>query len=510
MRSTLIIVLGLLVASGSCDQALADSFDVVILNGRVIDPESGVDSVRNLGLRGSQIAAITEEPIEGTKTIDARGLIVAPGFIDLHAHGQCLAADRMQAFDGVTTTLELEAGSWPVADWYALQAKQRRALNYGTAAGWAHARVATFEAQPAGPGFRGLQAAFAQRKWVETVADQDQIRQIIDSLEQGLRDGGLGIGCLAGYVPAYGFKEMLAVHQLAARYDVPTFTHIHHLGQTDPNSSVQAYGELIAYAAATGARAHICHFNSTSFRDVGQAAEMVRQAQQQGVRISVEAYPYGAGSTVIGSAFFTEENLRRMGGSIADLEYQGQALDLRTYTRLRRDQPGALVVHHYYRLPRDQSLLDQAMLFPDGIMASDAMPWVDSETGEVIEGDQWPLPENAKSHPRSATAFTRMLIDFVRDQPRMDLMEALRRGSYRPAQLLSSGCSAMARKGRIGEGADADLIIFAMEELSAPATFREPNQPTRGMRYVFVGGTAVIADGQLQQDAHPGQPVRRD
>jgi N-acyl-D-glutamate deacylase len=488
--------------------ASAQEFDVVIRGGRVIDPESGFDGVRNIGLRGGAIAEVTEQVIQGKSTVDAEGLIVAPGFVDLHAHGQCIAADRMQAFDGVTTTLELEAGTLPVSAWYAEQAASRRVLNYGTSAGWAHARVATFEGQLPGSGFRGLQAVFAKRRWVDNVANAEQVEQIAELLEQGLREGGIGIGCLAGYVPAYGYKEMLAVHQLAARHDAPTFTHIHHLGQIDPNSSLQAYGELISYAAATGARVHLCHFNSTSFRDIGAAAAMVRQAQRQGVRISVEAYPYGAGSTAIGSAFFTPENLARMGGSIADLEYKGEPLNDQTYQQLRRDNPGALVVHHYFRLPRDQALLDQAVLFPEGIIASDAMPWIDATTGEAIESDQWPLPKSATAHPRSASAFTRLLIDYVRDQPRMDLLEALRRGSYRPAEWLVSVCPEMARKGRLRIGADADLIVFSLADLCAPATFREPNQPTVGMRYVFVGGTAVIVDGALQREVFPGKAIR--
>ncbi|MEK7794222.1 MAG: amidohydrolase family protein, partial [Candidatus Hydrogenedentota bacterium] len=102
--------------------AFAQDYDLVIRGGRVIDPETSLDARRNVGIRGKTIAAVTGDAISGRETIDATGLVVAPGFIDLHAHGQNAESRLLQAADGVTTALELEIGVYPVKPWYESQA----------------------------------------------------------------------------------------------------------------------------------------------------------------------------------------------------------------------------------------------------------------------------------------------------------------------------------------------------------------------------------------------------
>ena len=93
--------------------------DVVIANGRVMDPETGLDAIRNIAIDNGRITAISEQTLAGDRIIDAKGFVVAPGFIDLHAHGQDEISNQFQAADGVTTALELEIGVYPVAEWYA-------------------------------------------------------------------------------------------------------------------------------------------------------------------------------------------------------------------------------------------------------------------------------------------------------------------------------------------------------------------------------------------------------
>ena len=105
-------------APGLAAPAAAQDFDLVIVRGRVVDPESGLDAVRSIGVRGGKVAAISEAPLSGKTVIDAGGLVVAPGFIDLHAHGQTEETYRLQALDGVTTSFELEVGTGDVDRWY--------------------------------------------------------------------------------------------------------------------------------------------------------------------------------------------------------------------------------------------------------------------------------------------------------------------------------------------------------------------------------------------------------
>lgn len=125
---------------------MADRYATILPGGRVMDPETVIDAVRDLAILGGTIARVGTVEVTAAHDIDAAGLIVAPGFLDLHARGQSVAADRIQAFDGVTTSLELEVGALPVAGWYDRQAGLPCALNHGTAAAWAFARKAKMRA----------------------------------------------------------------------------------------------------------------------------------------------------------------------------------------------------------------------------------------------------------------------------------------------------------------------------------------------------------------------------
>lgn len=486
-----------------------ETYDLVISSGRVIDPETHLDAIRNIGINEGTIVAVSEEALTGKTVLDAKGAIVAPGFIDYHAHGQNIPADRMQAFDGVTTALELESGILPVGPWYDIQKRTGRVINYGVSAAWTYARVSALEGLTPQPNLKWFQDAYALTRWVNDVATDEQTQEILNLVEQGINDGSIGIGINSGYAPGYGYKEVLAVHQLAAKRNVPTFTHIRNLSGVDPNSSVQAYGELISFATGAGSHVHICHLNSTSLTDISLAVRIIRDAQERGANITVEAYPYGAGSGAVNAAMFQPANMKRMNARAEDIEYLGKPLTEEKLRTMQKESPGEIIVWHYYRLPRDQHLLDQAVLYPDGIIASDAMPWIDKTTGTIIDADVWPLPENAFAHPRTAATYVKFLIDYVRDRQAETLPDAIARCSFRPAQILGEYVPQMKRKGRIQEGADADIIVFAMEELKVQATYTDPNQHTRGMRHVIVNGTPVIQAGALNTKAFPGQPVRR-
>lgn len=333
--------------------AIAQDWDIAINHGRVIDPDSGLDAVRHIGIRDGRIVIVSEEPLEASEIIDARGLIVAPGFIDFHAHGQNIASDRMQAFDGVTTALELESGILPIGEWYANQEKARRVINYGASAAWTYARVSALENLKPEPTLFWFQDAYALTRWVNEVATEEQQQQILEMIEQGIKEGSIGIGLNSGYAPGYGYKEVFAVHELAAKYDVPTFTHIRNLSQVDPNSSIQAYGELISFATGAGSHVHVCHLNSTSLTDVTLAARILQDAQKRGAKITVEAYPYGAGSGAVNAAMFTPANMKRMNAKAEDIEYLGKPLTEESLRKMQKETPGEIIVWHYYRLPRD-------------------------------------------------------------------------------------------------------------------------------------------------------------
>jgi N-acyl-D-aspartate/D-glutamate deacylase len=489
--------------------------EVIIRGGRLLDPETGLDAPGDVALRDGRIVAVGT--VEGTaaREIDATGLCVAPGFIDLHAHGQSIPADRMQAFDGVTTSLELEVGVLPVACWYDRQAASGRVLNYGTAAAWISARIAAMTGMEPEPELGFMGRATRERRWMEEVASDAEVAEVLRRVREGLDEGGIGIGLPSAYAPGTGVKEMSLICSLAAERGVPTYTHIAYMSNVDPKSSIEAYTRLIGYAGSTGAHMHICHFNSTSLLDVDRAAALVRKAQDLGLKITVEAYPYGSGSTVLGAAFFTDpefsERTGRDYGAVQMVSTGHRFSSRDELVAAQQETPASLVLFHFLDgdvQPRHQELLDVSILYPGGAIASDAMPWTLPDAS-VYLGDAWPLPEDASSHPRSSGTFTRFLRQYVLDRMTMPLLDGIAKCTLIPAQVLEESTPQMRRKGRLQPGADADIVVFDAETLTDRADFRTMNRPAEGMRHVLVNGEAVIADGALLTDARPGKPVRR-
>jgi predicted amidohydrolase len=488
---------------------------LVISGGRVVDPASGMDAIGDVAVMDGRIAAVGTGLGGAERVIDATGLVVAPGFIDLHAHGQSIPADRMQAFDGVTTTLDLEAGVLPVASWYRHQAERGRVLNYGAAANWAFARIGAITGSNAESSLEAFGNAMRDRRWIDNVASDAEVAGILDRLAIGLDEGGIGIGILNAYAPGAGVQELTAVCQLAAAHDVPTFTHVAYMSRVDPESAAEAYVRLIGYAGATGAHMHICHFNSSSKTDVERCAALVKKAQAQGLPITVEAYPYGTGSTVVAAAFFSDPDFEARNGTGYDTVQRvtdGRRFrDREEILAAQAEEPSTLVLWHILDTennPHHRDLLDISVLYPGGAIASDAMPWTLTD-GSVYTGDAWPLPDEATSHPRSAGCFARFIREWVREREALSLLEGVRKCALIPAEILSRSTPAMRAKGRLQAGADADIVVFDLDTLTDRATFSAMNRASEGVRHLVVSGYQLISGGVLDVTARPGRPVRR-
>lgn len=475
----------------SAPAAAQSDYDIVIANGRVMDPETGLDAIRHVGIRGQSIVAISKKPLQGLAVIDATGLVVAPGFIDLHAHGQSARANDFQAMDGVTTALELEGG---VIDMQSFIARRQgdAVINYG--ASIAHAALRTWAMPVYTDQFNEALADVREsgsvdpETWVQLykVAEQGSYEELDSQhyselwkrMAAGLQGGALGIGMPHQYYPGASYDEIFRLFQFAAEHAAPIYTHVRDMG-------VAPMQEVIANAVATGAPLHIVHMNSSSLWDYQTNLELILGAQERGVDITTEAYPYTAASTSIQSAIFDEgwqENLRI---SYEDLQWQdtGERLTEKTFNEYR-EEGGVLIIH---------------MMKPEWIQAVMADPRV------MVASDGMPYAPGA--HPRSAGTFSRFLGRYVREQGVLPLMDGLRKITLMPAERLASIAPQMRRKGRLQPGSDADVTIFDPLHIIDTAGFENDLSYSEGVEFVLVNGEFVVRDGMLVDGARPGQAV---
>ncbi len=455
----------------------AQQFDLVLEGGRVMDPETGMDAVRNVGIRDGRIVRISSEALSGRRVVHAAGLVVAPGFIDLHQHAQDLESQRAKALDGVTTALELEIGAPDVAQF--LKAKEGHSLiHYGTSASHVAARALVFGA-PLPPGEILPKSGAATDK----PATPEQIEAIRNRLREELDAGGLAVGMGIQYTPGATRLEVIDMFRLAAGRGLPVYTHMRSAGRVEPGSAIEATSEVIGAAAVTGASLHIVHINSTCARDAMECLAMVEGARARGLDVTTEAYPYTAGMTSINSALFNPGWQEKFGISYGDLVLPdtGEHLTKERFEELHNSSTTHLVLV----FSNTQEMVDKVIPHPLVMIASD---------GE-------------KGHPRNAGTYSRVLAQYVREKGTITLMDALRKMSLMPAEMLERSIPAARRKGRLQEGADADVVVFDAATISDRSTFEKPMEPSVGVRYLVVGGTLVVDEGKIVPDVFPGRPL---
>ena len=488
----------------------------LLTGGRIVDPGTGHDEIGNLLIDNGRVVAIGSQlsaaEAEGAAVIDVSGCIVGPGFVDLHSHVHSIAGQRLQAMDGVTTALDLEAGLAPVAAAIANAAQEGRPLNYGFSASWSQARAFAHLGEAPIADVHTALGLLAKPGWQRSSSPRE-LHTWLSLLESEIADGAIGIGILLGYAPRTDPAEFLQVARLAAAANAPTFTHVRELIEADPTTPIDGSAEIMIAAAETGAAMHHCHVNSTSRRHIDRVLGMLERSQAEGHRVTVETYPYGAGSTAVGAFFLAPERLGNWGIKPSDITIvaTGERLvDAARLREIRHTNPAAecIVAFLNEENPSDRALLQRALAFPDAIVASDAMPveWA----GEVRESLEWPLPPGGATHPRTAGTFARSIRLMVRETGAWSWLEAFRRCSYLPARVLDEAASGAKAKGHIGIGADADIVVIEPDRFSDTASYLDSTRPSVGIRHLFVGGTAVVLGGALQTDAYPGRALKGD
>ncbi|WP_200847054.1 amidohydrolase family protein [Microbacterium sp. 18062] len=486
---------------------------VLLAGGRVIDPGTGHDGVADVLIRGDRIAKVRQAGSaapDGALVIDATGRIVGPGFVDLHSHVHSIAGQRLQALDGVTTALDLESGLLPIERAYERAAAEGRPLNYGFSASWTMARGETLSGRVFDGDPFGSLDLLGDPAW-QADSSATQLRSWLGRLETELAGGALGIGVLMGYAPRTDPAEYRAVARLAAAAGAPTFTHVREIIESDPTTPVDGTVEVAQAAMDFGGRVHHCHVNSSSRRHVDRTLATIERARAGGAAITVEAYPYGAGSTAVGAAFLAPEALPAWDlrpGNIVLVATGERLRDDAHLRQVRRADPGALCIVEFLdeRDESDAALLRRPLAHPDGIVASDAMhiEWPDGR----VDTRQWPLPPGGRTHPRTAGTFARSLRVMVRERALWTWSEAFRRCSWLPARVLDDIAPAASRKGHLAPGSDADVVVIDPGRVTDQATYLDPTRPSSGVEQLLVSGQLVVRDGEIVADAYPGRGLR--
>lgn len=441
--------------------------DLVIANGRVIDPETGFFGIADVGIRGGTIVTISDGPLRGDRVIDASGHVVSPGFVDLHEHGQDEFAYSLMVRDGVTTALELEIGTGAVDDWYAAREGGQR-VNHGVSIGHVPVRMHVLDDPGTGLVPSGV-GGFGS-------ASPDQINEMESMIRAGLDEGALAVGFGSAYTPGAEMLEIERMFAVAAEYGAPA--HIHMRG------GLAGLDSTIASARSVGTALHIVHVNSSSGTAIEEFLSTIQAARDEGQDVTTETYPYGAGMTEITSALFDDWE-EWSDDRLADhqLVSTGERLTRDTFAAAR-EAGGTVIIHG-----RTEEMTRVAVGSPLTIIASDG------------------FMENGRGHPRTSGSYAKVLGQYVRDEELLDLRNAITKMTLMPAERLEARAPVFARKGRLQVGMDADITIFDPDVIMDRATYLEGTIPSVGIPYVIVGGVLVVDEGALT-GARPGRALR--
>jgi len=511
-NQTMLAVLMLSVAA--LPDALAQQYDLVIANGRVMDPETMYDGIANVGIKDGRIAVITGNSITGKESINATGLVVAPGFIDTHFHAVDPFASKLAVADGITTGMDLEAGASPVGEWYSQREETGWQINYGTTSALAVARLRIHdpELNISGPvdattlfDWGGKAGADGVVGWSVSRSGIEQINEIMKMLDEELRDGALGVGAPIAYmqrgVTSY---ELFEAQRTAARYGRLTSVHTrYHMNTQTPTEAPIALNEVLANAMVLRAPLLLAHDNDYGWWENEEKLELARA---QGYNVWGEYYPFAAGSTLISADFLRPEILEATNGYKYEETIYDPTLDKflskDEYLKTVKETPGKTIV---VVMPPRKQWLKYWLTVPHMVVASDAMAGLGKD-GKLLP---WSAdPSEYSGHPRTASSYSTTL-QMGRENG-VPLMFTLAQLSYWTAKHLGdTGLEAMKERGRVQVGKVADLTLFNPSTVAARATYKvgENGLPPVGIPFVIVNGTIVVKEGQVLP-VRPGQPIR--
>ena len=493
--------------------AWAQEFDVVILNGRVMDPETNFDQVANVGISNGWITKITTGEITGKDQIDAKGHVVAPGFIDTHFHSLDIFAVKCGLRDGVTTGMDLEYGAWPIDPWY--EAKRGKwPMNYGTLVSQEVIRMVVHDGlkvdgyMDATTGLsigRNFAAKDGVNGWSVTKSNLEQMNRIMEMLDEGLRQGALGMGSSVGYMTkGVTTYEMFEAQRAAARYGRMTGVHTRfHGSSATPTEAPLAFDEVFTNAFLLDAPLLSSHDNDYGWWEIEEKLQMARA---KGLNMWSEYYPYDAASTGIGSEQLAPASLEgALGYQYEDVLYdpiQDKFLNKEEYLKTAKEDPGRIVVVF---VPPRKKWLPEWLKMPHMTVAGDGMMGIDAEGNPLGWDDPY---ESYAGHPRTAGSHAKVLR--MGREAGVPLMHTLSQLSYWSAlHLGDAGVAAMKVRGRMQEGTVADITIFDPETVTDNSGYKAGTNglPSTGIPHVLVKGQFVVRDSRAQK-VMAGQEIR--
>jgi len=509
-----------LLALALCGSALigglaqAADYDVVILNGRVMDPETNFDAVRNVGIKDGRIVTITESAISGNETIDASGHVVAPGFIDTEQHGLGPWGIKVNLRDGVTTQMDFEVGAANIDEWYAARENKTQA-NFGTVVGQEIARMRVHDGlKLEGPNismpyffdYRIEAAQDGVDGWSVTRSDVGEMNAITRELDEGLRLGAIGVGSTIGYAQkGITTYEMFEAQRAAARYGRLTSVHHRfHPSAATPTEAPTGANEILVNAMVLNAPLQIHHDNDYGW---WENEEKLALAREQGHNVWATYYPWIAGSGNYGASIVAPETWEKaMGYKYEETIYDPQLdkyVTKEEFLKFQKEEPGRTLIA--FSPPRKEWLPEWTKV-KNFVVAGDGMPGLDIEGNRLT----WDSPyEDYAGHPRVAGSHATTLR--IARENGVPLMHTLSQLSYWTAKHIGdTGLKALQERGRMQEGMVADITIFDPENVTEHATFKSGTSglASTGIPYVLVNGTVVVSDSKVLKDVYPGQSLR--
>jgi cytosine/adenosine deaminase-related metal-dependent hydrolase len=506
---TAMMVMTIAVTAGA---ALAVEYDIVILNGRVMDPETNFDGVRNVGVVGNRIYNITKEKITGKRTIDAKGHVVAPGFINTHTHSFAPFDQKMVAHDGVTTIMDTESGSSSPRMFYE-KYKGNSLLNYGVGVGHEEIRRVVMDGLRLKDTFdptdillsRGKAQQDGHASWALDMADKLEHVQIMTMFEQGMRDGAVAVTSTVGYM-GYGVPttEILELQKIAKKYNRFYGSHTR-FGPTEslPLNYSLGVREIIANAVAIDGAVILSHIQNQNWQEI---YELTRRLQEKGMTIFAEMYPATTGNPNIATPQLLPDKIKM--NNIDPVKHifnpdTGKLFkSAEEFFKMQKESPEKAI----FLTVRDEKWMKQWPHMKNIAIANDSVAYRDKD------GNLLPIDAHYSKyggHPRNAGTSGIMLRE-TREQgiPLMDMVYNL---SYVPAKYFSIvGLKAMQERGRMQEGKIADITIFNPDTVRETSSMKEGKRGsyTKGIPYVMVSGQLVIDKGVANTKVRPGQPIR--